>query len=492
MIRYLSAGVCGWAVALVVSAQAAEPERSPLQDAQRRGIGSLHVVATLAQDELAFPADPAFERARGVPGGGWYVVAIAESRRFERGLREVVPLREALRSHDAKGKVQAVLAEELEQSGGVLADATLAFDGGALDREGARALLDAAERDAVLLVTFGYQLSPDLRHIHVTATAALAPSTRAAGRVDVDKLARVRARDFSFPGPNLYARRFVSTMPAPGWGRWKPELAPAAITAIDGGVAEIARMLVWDLVEGAAPQGNGGGEWVEIMEWDGDEWERLREVNGRLWYRSDEGVLGSSGATYPSPGSTKVARSVGLVRAGAYAPSSPVRAAGAISAVEVLNPARLAFEAARLDAEGKQRSFGSTPAVPQDPTFGITLDRLTQGRTRFAPDLEVYTRTALTAELGAMGLVVAAQGRPKLRGEMVEAKIDRSAQGIAATLRVRWALTNAAGTALWAAEKAVTTTAEERAENEVDAFHGVLRKSAEALALDPAFAAAVK
>ncbi|HYD41191.1 MAG TPA: hypothetical protein VEB43_10215 [Anaeromyxobacter sp.] len=498
MIRRLCAGLCVWAVVLVAPAKAAPPAVSPLADAQRRGVGSLHVVATLAHEELAFPSDPSLERARGIPGGGWYVVATVERHRFEASQREVLPLRDALLSHDVRTRMQQVLAEELKRGGGVLENATLALAGGALDRDGARALLDAAERDAVLLLTFGYELSADFRHIHVTATAALAPSTRAAGRVDVKKLPSARWRDFAFPGANLYTRRFVSTMPAPGWGRWKPELAPAAITAIDGGIAEIARMLVWDLVEGAAPEGGGEGEWVELREYgDDDDWERLREVNGRLWYRSDDGALGSNGATYPplpagAAAPTRNLRFVGLVQAAAYAPSSSARAAGAIAAMEILSPARQAIEAAKRDAEGKQRSFGSTPTVPQDPTFGVTLDRLAQGRTIFAPDVEVYTRTALAAELRAIGLALAAEGRPKLRGEILDATVERSSQGFAATLRLRWALTDPAGTALWTAEKTATTLAEERADNEVAAFHVVLRKSAEALALDPAFAAAVK
>ncbi|HYD41190.1 MAG TPA: hypothetical protein VEB43_10210 [Anaeromyxobacter sp.] len=469
-----------FALALLLAATPRSTPAEPLavDDTQRDAIAPSKVVITIVQDELAF-AEPTVNLV-----GSDLLTAIAVMKIDEYRVavlrREALPLRDALLFHDARSTALAVFGGELAKTS-LLQHASVEVSGKARSAcEG----LDAGT-GAVLLIDLNYRISPDVRNLVVAAAATL-----------------VAAKGDDPPCAPLYRREFVTAQRPPNWKTWSADHGAAAAAAIDGGIAEIARMLAWDLAQPAPASGSyaftGFGkqfaEFGEYLRWAPDP---VRQVDGRLWFRSGTGVLASTGGRYPAlpdaVNKVRIARVTGTSKAASYQPSSTQQLAGAIGGVEIRNPAaRNALDAAMRDAEAKQRAFGTTASGPEDPTYGITLDRLTQGRTVFAPDLEVYARTALERELRAMGLAVAAKGRPQLRGEIVEATVDRSPQGIAATLRLRWAVTDPAGTALWTAEKTATTLAEERAENEVEAFHTVLRKSAEALALDPAFAAAVK
>lgn len=104
----------------------------------------------------------------------------------------------------------------------------------------------------------------------------------------------------------MYHEIFMSSFPAPkegeGIDRWTQDGGAAAKVAIEGGIAEVVRMLVWDLEQGG-PQGADylvKGESPKMFPQFGFRpWFRVSEQDGRVWYRAEMGELGSVGATYP-------------------------------------------------------------------------------------------------------------------------------------------------------------------------------------------------
>ncbi len=490
------------ALTLALSCTACAPRaiRVPLSDAHRSAIQSTKVVANIPQDQVIATYQPSNVRTpAGVGFGllgvvvGGLVDAAADNHRFKAALTGAAPIYEALRFHDPRTAAKAILAHELDQEGR-LQGAKFEVVREPAMATAKTAFLDAAGTDAVLLLGFHYQLSPDFRYILFNATGNMLP-TKTASAPEITALARTD------PTPPLYYQNFWTAVAAPGGGPWTSDLAAAAVDAIDGGILEVVRMLAWDLEQPGPRNGryHSSGDTKVKHPLLGNQWPGVvvREVDGRQWLRLTSGELASVGDTYPALGSiqgreVKVARVIGRVEAASYRPTSDRQAVGVIGGFELVHPAARAVKSAHEEHGAKQRAFGGTEAVPAElPSLDI-VDRLENGLAVVAPDVEAYVRTAIAAELGKMGVATAEGSRPILRGEILEARTERSGPARGATLRVRWVLADGAGAVVWSDTKTSTTSPDDPAETEVDAFHAVLRKAAEALVLDPAFGDAVK
>lgn len=179
-----------------------------------------------------------------------------------------------------------------------------------------------------------------------------------------------------------------------------------------------------------------------------------------------------------------------------YAAAPTLPAAGGLSVASISYlPAQLArvkAAEARKDPMGPNSSVNNQPPV-YTPRLGPDRDQLDgEGRTRFAPGIDEYVRSALTAELRAMGIDTAGERRV-LRGEIQDATLDASRWGYHVSLRVNWDLTEpGAGRVVYSAVKEVSTPPSSTPMLEVDALNQAIRASAEALVQDPEFARAIR
>ena len=235
----------------------------------------------------------------------------------------------------------------------------------------------------------------------------------------------------------------------------------------------------------------------------------IREHDVEVAIMAGEGI-GGPGTAPGGKVDPKYRAPRGPAVANAYVATTTVEATGAIASATVVHPGAQSAADAEKAAEKEaalQRAFGSDNKHSLGKTVGgieseasssgpraeflRVLGAEAPGRTRFVPSIEGYVQTGLVAELKAMGIAIG-PGRAALRGEIQDAALDLSGWGYGATVTIRYQVSDAAGTPLYTAVKTAATSADERAESEAAAFAVALRKSAEALASDPAFAKSVR
>jgi hypothetical protein len=166
-------------------------------------------------------------------------------------------------------------------------------------------------------------------------------------------------------------------------------------------------------------------------------------------------------------------------------PPAPHLTGGLAGAQAIWVPGREGVAALEKDAAMK-RAFGNNDTPVPDV---VPVDHLRGGRATIAPNVEAVSTQALSEALAAMGVTTVA-GKANLTGEIQDAKVDRGGRRVA--IRVRFELKDAAGKVLFSTVKAAVAGAEDGAESEAGALRLALRKSAEALAAEPAFAAAIQ
>lgn len=201
----------------------------------------------------------------------------------------------------------------------------------------------------------------------------------------------------------------------------------------------------------------------------------------------------------PAPGPNELPSALQKVPATAYVATTNLKVAGAITVGEVSYPsARRNAEAEAREASVRRASGSSNDAAPPDrasaPMSAILAESLAMpdqlraptarfGRATYQPSLEVYVQTALSAELGKMGLAAAAPRT--LRVEIEDASLDLSGWGYGASLKLKYeVLETATGKVLHAASRTTATSARERTASEAAAWNRVIARAAEALALD--------
>lgn len=287
----------------LLSAGCAQVSRHPLLEEHRKAITSSKTIGNVSQQEIA----TSIERSTAgfAIGGliGAIVDSAVENHRASKAESGAAALRDLLTDYDPRPAARSALEKELAGTSMFQGTRVELAQEPKLDKTTVTAMVDAAGTDALLVVDFDYRLSPSYDHIVVTAVATLLP-TRAAASPVLKQVASTS--DQLLPSPLLYHGIFFSSCPAPlegaGMERWTSDKGAAARIAIEGGIAEVVRMLVWDLDQpgpkGALYEANGAT--AQVMKQFGPrQWYLLDVKDGRSWYRSPTGELASSGEAYP-------------------------------------------------------------------------------------------------------------------------------------------------------------------------------------------------
>ncbi len=290
--------------------------RTPLEDAIRAAITHTKIVTSLDQKGLhvAYSAKGTGNRidlvgtlprsTMGNPLADALTDATNASRANE-ARRLALPLQTIMEGWDAAPLAEAAVARELQ--------GIEPFRGGTfvLRREGELGpvldgLIAQEEVDAVLSVYFTWHLSPSRNEVVVWAIGALFPAKRSPSLAiqEVLKLTPITSGI-----PMLYrGELFASVAVPPGEGtaveRWAADDGAPVRRAVAGGIAEVARLLVFDLQQGG-PSGLFGNYKVkgaahhDCEQFGGGSWYELRKENGRTWARERSGKLGSFGGSHP-------------------------------------------------------------------------------------------------------------------------------------------------------------------------------------------------
>lgn len=281
--------------AALAAGQALAADRIPLAEEHRKGITSVHVVGNLAQAEIG-------TRFHGSVQYFNQPYNHARTTALRSGAAKV---EEALGAFDVRPRLKAALEQELGKHPLFQGAEVEVSQQGPLSDE---AVLAKGGADAVLVVDLWYAFNDHLEFLIVGATVTLLPTASAA---DPALKKAFGAGTSALSVTPLYRNLFVTSIPAPGEGdedeveRWTVGDAAPARLGIEGGVVEVARMLAWDLDQGGPPGGRRSypvprESKVELPQL-GVHFEAapvLKQAE-RVWYRNDDGVLGSMGDTYP-------------------------------------------------------------------------------------------------------------------------------------------------------------------------------------------------
>lgn len=292
--------------------------RTPLSDAHRQAIRSSRIVANVGQDAL----EATYEESNGgaAAGTGFGLLGAVVGAVIDAGVSKhradtasatVAPVQALLAGFDPSSVAQATLQRELSGVGILQPAKVEVWHEPSLGRTRVATLLDQGEADAVLVVDLRYRLSLKLDHLIVGAIVAIYP-TKAASADELRTLASSPSINDLQPCPALYRNAFVTSLPAPpgpGIAGWTMDGGAAARSAIEGGLAEIARMLAWDLEQGGPPGSSyavPGAKLVERREFGLPLlWYPATTRGSRTWLRAPGGELASTGAptrAAPSPG----------------------------------------------------------------------------------------------------------------------------------------------------------------------------------------------
>jgi hypothetical protein len=292
--------------------------RTPLSDAHRAAIASTQVHSNVPQEELG----TSIVISNISTGSGGLLVALITSaidagvnnHRTNDAETAAAPIRSALMGLDTRAVVTKTLQEGITQNELFKGVAIVPHAEAKLDQATFIRFVDSVSgTDAVFVVNFEYRLSPTRDAINVSAAATLLP-TKEAASPELKKVASAPPpQQFQFlPCPPLYRVVLHSTVPAPqGEGtaeeRWAANDGAAARKAIEGGVAEVVRMLMWDLQQ-PGPKGQSyvvvghQGMKIPALPWQDVLWYVLDSSGapeGRTWARSPSGDLASFGDAYP-------------------------------------------------------------------------------------------------------------------------------------------------------------------------------------------------
>jgi hypothetical protein len=305
MSRASSPRLAGPALALALLAGCGQLHRTPLSDEYRKAITTSKAVGNLSQQEIATSIERSGYGA--AIGGllGAVVDTVVENNRAGDAEAGAAVLRDLLTGYDPRPIAKAALERELAKSTTLKGPAVELRQETKLDRTTLTAFVDAAGTDAVLVMDLDYRLSPKFDFITVTGVASLLP-TRAAAAPVLKQLASTPSSEQNLPSPLLYRGVFFSTFPAPtgsaGIERWTADKGVAAKVAIEGGIAEVVRMVTWDL-EQEGPKGAfyevPGARTQVVKPFGLAQWLLLDTQDGRTWYRATTGELASVGESYP-------------------------------------------------------------------------------------------------------------------------------------------------------------------------------------------------
>lgn len=308
--------------ALLVSTGCATTTRVPLTDAQRSSLGSVKTVAAVAQQEVAVSIVPSTAGAAfGLVGA--IVDATTNKGRVKTAEEAAVPVRNALVGQEAPATLRAALSKELQGLPWLKGNAIEAKQL-APTTEAVTALVKESKTDLVLLVQVDHRLTPDFGAMVITAEVSLLgkPPPRDPNAPQTPENATPP------PPPKLYFNTLWTQAPLPGWSppspppvptkealdaaaqRWAADGGKLARRAFEGGIAELARMIAFDLAQGgpagatspaATYETPPGAKVVTAAGKFGVGVASgfvLREEKGRAWSRLGSGELTASGELF--------------------------------------------------------------------------------------------------------------------------------------------------------------------------------------------------
>ncbi len=293
--------------------------RTPLAEAHRQAIQSSRTVANVSQEEVGVSIE--VSNAGVAAGASFGLIGALIGSAIESGINNTrakeaeavaAPIRTAMVGYDARAKVEAALTREL--AGHPLLKATVLEQrrDAKLDRSAIETMLDRCTEDAVLLVDFNYQFTPTFDHLVVTTVASFLP-TKKAQSPELAKLAGAPPTEPGYPRPLMYRVTAMTSTSAPaGDGkpqeRWAADEAAAARQAIDTGIDEVVRLVVWDIDQPAPKYSTYEVSGTKPLAYKQlgmqREWYVVSTENGRTWLRARSGELASlspEDASAPTP-----------------------------------------------------------------------------------------------------------------------------------------------------------------------------------------------
>ncbi len=303
------------AAAALLSIGCAGPTRIVLNDAQRDQLGSVRTVGAFSQQELRVSVVAATGGAAFGLIGAIINSSVTNSRAKD-AEGAVVPVRNALVGYEPSGALGVALKRELGSLAWLKRN-TVEILQPADSKTTIAELVKASKTDMVLLVQTDYRLTPEFDAMVITAKVFMLPCRPAAP-------ARAQpADDEPAPKPDelkpVYLNIISTSAPLPGFTTGKTTMAEAAKLwaenggkyarrALDGGIAELAKMIAFDLAQGGPPSATAAYDDppdAKVLTAVGkygmgtSSGFVVREENGRSWLRLHSGELGSVGELYP-------------------------------------------------------------------------------------------------------------------------------------------------------------------------------------------------
>ena len=306
------------AAAILLSTGCAGATRVVLNDAERAQIGSARTVGALSHQELGVSV------VASTGGAGFGLVgAIIDSSvtngRVKDAEAAVVPVRNALVGYEPGNALGAALTRELAPIPWLKRNTVEVRQ--LPDSKAAVAdLVKASNTDVVLLVQTDYRLTPQFDAMMITAKVSMLAAKPAAP-------AQAQPAGDVEPGSQpdgpkpIYFNTVSTSAPLSGFTAEKTTMAEAAQLwannggqnarrALNGGIAELARMIAFDLAQGGPPNATDptatydeppGAKVLTTVGKYGTGSANgfvVREENGRSWLRLRSGELSSVGELY--------------------------------------------------------------------------------------------------------------------------------------------------------------------------------------------------
>ncbi len=288
---------------LLASGGCATATRVALGDVQRSQIASVKTVAALSQQELGVAI---VQSTAGASAGliGAVIDSSVNNSRVKTAEAAAVPVRDALVTYDPSAAIGAALSRELRPIAWLKRN-SIETRSVAGNKSAVAELVKKSGADMLLLVQTDYRLTPEFDALVVTAKVSLFPLT-APPPADAEEGGEPPA-----PAPVYFNTLTASTllsgfqkgMPLDAAARlWAANGGQGARRALDGGLGEVARLVAFDLQQGApekaAYEPPAEAKTVEVpakYASGNAQGYVVRTEGGRFWVRLRSGELNSAG-----------------------------------------------------------------------------------------------------------------------------------------------------------------------------------------------------
>ncbi|MFL6653701.1 MAG: hypothetical protein ACJ8KA_02840 [Sulfurifustis sp.] len=254
----------------------ATPYRIPLSPDAKESVQSTSAVVMLRQEEIVADFIPAIGGAAagavaGIPGIGILIAAAAgaaegavlsniNAGRAKDAEKQAMPVRDALIDYDFRAQFQAALNRELSNVAW-LKLGEIKYDSPDTKLQD---LKQKTTQNQLLLLNVSYALTPELRGFRLTSVVVAHPND--------DRLKAIASKERPNEDPSLlYRNTFVYTHPLPvpyesadkAAQAWSANKGEAIRTALNNGIAEMARLIAMDMQMFDQPKPAGDGAKTE-------------------------------------------------------------------------------------------------------------------------------------------------------------------------------------------------------------------------------------